>query len=257
MTELEEIKAEILSRPYDDDFSDIEKMWEILRSGGDGSHYTPRDVARMLAANTLVPVLLRCTTLDDIRNLRICDPACGMGVFLCAAAELVEARWLDLGGNPDDVPYARTLHGVELHADTADICAHLLSHRLRSTVRVSCADSLFNPPSAHVYLGNPPFLGSKRISTIYGDKYKSDLQSEYPGSMSNLALYFLRMATSQPPCESVGLVLPSNVFKGRDVDHVRRMLSAGWEITYADTDVPWPGDAQVHVCYVAMERTNA
>lgn len=56
-----------------------------------GRHYTPRPLAREVVRRALAP-LLAARARDDVRALRVCDPAMGGGVFLLEALrQLAEA----------------------------------------------------------------------------------------------------------------------------------------------------------------------
>src|SRR5690606_16511694 len=72
-----------------------------------GTFYTPRDLADLLVADTLAP-LVAGRTPDEILALRVLDPAAGSGAILASAARYLlsalEAAWVREGrGGPLDV----------------------------------------------------------------------------------------------------------------------------------------------------------
>lgn len=86
-----------------------------------GSYYTPRVLIDTLLATTLDPVLERAAARGltaDLLKLRVCDPACGSGAFLVAAAQRIAAKYAALKTG-DDEPSPRAvsdaMHEVVRH----------------------------------------------------------------------------------------------------------------------------------------------
>lgn len=106
-----------------------------------GSYYTPRELVHELVESALVPVLAErlaaCTTKEEkeraILSLTVCDPACGSGHFLLAAArrlgrELAKVRTEEEEPAPEvtreatrDV-IARCIHGVDVNPLAVELC---------------------------------------------------------------------------------------------------------------------------------------
>lgn len=106
-----------------------------------GSYYTPRELVHELVESALVPVLDdrlgACSTKEEkeraILSLTVCDPACGSGHFLLAAArrlgrELAKVRTEEEEPAPEvtreatrDV-IARCIHGVDLNPLAVELC---------------------------------------------------------------------------------------------------------------------------------------
>jgi len=90
-----------------------------------GTFYTPAAVVQRVVAEVLHT---HAPTDDELRALRVLDPACGSGAFLLGAlsqlAELRVQRGIDsdIAAARSDV-VARGLHGVDLLDDAALICA--------------------------------------------------------------------------------------------------------------------------------------
>lgn len=54
-----------------------------------GIYYTPNYIVDYIVKNALGPVLDRCKTIEDIKKIKVLDPACGSGSFLIKAFELI------------------------------------------------------------------------------------------------------------------------------------------------------------------------
>lgn len=59
-----------------------------------GSYYTPDDVVQYILAETLEP-LLKGKSSDQLKEMRVCDPAAGSGHFLSAALKLMTKYFLE------------------------------------------------------------------------------------------------------------------------------------------------------------------
>lgn len=102
-----------------------------------GSYYTPDSLVQCLLDTALDPVLAEAAAKSDpeqaILALKVCDPACGSGHFLIAAAHRI-ARRLAIERTGDDEPapeasraslrdvVGRCLYGVDLNPMAAELC---------------------------------------------------------------------------------------------------------------------------------------
>ena len=69
-----------------------------------GSHYTPRSLTEPIVRHTLAPLLGEQPTVDQILDLRVCDPAMGSGAFLAEACrqlgDALARAWTREGRGP-------------------------------------------------------------------------------------------------------------------------------------------------------------
>ncbi len=70
----------------------VETKPEVRKAGG--VYYTPQYIVEYIVENTVGNLLKKCKTPDDVRKLRICDPACGSGSFLLGAFDAL-IRWCE------------------------------------------------------------------------------------------------------------------------------------------------------------------
>ena len=102
-----------------------------------GSYYTPSSLVQCLLDSALDPVLDEVTRKDDpeeaILDLKVCDPACGSGHFLVAAAHRIAKRLAairtgDDEPSPDSVRKAlrdvvgHCIYGVDLNPMAVELC---------------------------------------------------------------------------------------------------------------------------------------
>jgi type II restriction/modification system DNA methylase subunit YeeA len=150
--------------------------------------------------------------LDQVRAVRVLDPACGSGNFLYLALRALKdlEREAILWGSltfrtamqfPQVGPQA--VRGIELNSYAAELArvviwigeiqwmlsngfAYIRDPILRPLESIECRDAvldLSDPdhpaepewPKADAIIGNPPFVGGKLLRTNLGDKYVDDL----------------------------------------------------------------------------------
>ncbi|MEM4271435.1 MAG: N-6 DNA methylase, partial [Candidatus Pacearchaeota archaeon] len=69
----------------------IEYKAEVRKAGG--VYYTPEYIVRYIVENTLGEKLKECKKIEDLFELKICDPACGSGSFLLGAYDYL-IKWV-------------------------------------------------------------------------------------------------------------------------------------------------------------------
>jgi len=237
-----------------------------------------------------------------LQSLRVLDPACGSGNFLYIAYRemrrveaLILARENELSRKQvvgqaafshvsprqfygmDILPFA-----VELAKVTLSLAPKLSADELHSTeatlpldnldANIVAKDALINAdgsraewPAADVVIGNPPFLGAKRLKPERGADYVNKVRKAYaevPG-MADYCVYWFRRAhdhvkpaTADDPFRGrVGLVGTQNIRNNQSrvggLDHV---VKSGI-IVEAVENQPWSGEANVHVSIANWVKT--
>lgn len=116
-------------------------------------------------------------------------------------------------------------------------------------------------PGFDAIVGNPPFLGGRRLSTAFGFAYAEAIRILVLGTKgsSNLIGYFLALfARLARPDGYFGLVATSSVIEGETRSTtLRPMLLGRFSIIWARSKMPWPGKAGVHVVQLCMKSGKA
>jgi hypothetical protein len=232
--------------------------------------------------------------LFALQQFRVLDPACGSGNFLYMgynALKDLEAKALK---NIQDRRKAEALKGqvafgfvttnqfygmdtdpfaVELARVTLMIARKVAHDRLGLTEQelpldnldknIIQADALFeNWPEADAIIGNPPFLGGKRIRAELGNKYIEAIFETFPDThnFADLCCYWFRRAHEKVKNGArAGLVGTNMVRRGYNrrasLDYITQN---GGHIHDAVSSQQWSGDASVHVSIVnwSSERPN-
>lgn len=234
--------------------------------------------------------------LADMQAFRVLDPACGSGNFLYVAyremrrleSEAIEKmRSLSRGGNvaasfaafshvqPDHFMGIDTnKFAVEIAKITLLLAKKLAADELRDEddtavlpldnldESIIVGDALFvSWPRADAIVGNPPFLGRRKMVEELGAVYSSRLASRYPNvsGVSDFVCYWFPLAHDALPFGGrAGLVGTKTIKQGSSrkssLDYI---VDNGGEIIEAVSHKAWSGEANVTVSIVNWQKGGA
>ncbi len=238
-----------------------------------------------------------------MHHYTVLDPACGSGNFLYIAYRELKRLEVRLHERIDELSAraapeqrvfgfvtASNFHGMdilpfavelakvtmmigrklaidELHIDEPALPLDNLDDNFRA------CDALIDPsgnptawPRADVIIGNPPFLGAKRLKPERGPDYVNAIRRLYPDvpGMADYCVYWFRRTHDHlPPCTAkaplagrAGLVGTQNIRNNQSrvggLDHVAKTGT----IVEAVDNQPWSGEANVHVSIVNWVKTQ-
>ncbi len=228
--------------------------------------------------------------LHRLQQFRVLDPACGSGNFLLLTLlglkdlehqVITEAESLGLARQfPAIGP--ENLLGIEINPFAAELARvslwigeiqWMLNHGfalsrspiLRNLDNIQLRDAILNPdgtepdwPEVDVIVGNPPFLGDKKMLAALGDDYVKRLRSLYQGRVpggADLVTYWFEKARAQIEAGKVrlaGLVATNSIRQKRNRPVLEAIRESGTIFT-AWSDEPWINDgAAVRVSLVAF-----
>ena len=230
----------------------------------DGVHYTPSALARFLVEQAI-------SALGYVPQ-QICDPTCGAGSFLLAAAdaladrgvavaEIVEQRLF--GGEID--PQARALAQDSLRAWAEQRIGRVAGSRLRPQVAIG--DMLLRTPESWVgrnpegwdlIIGNPPFLSQLATRTSRSSAVRQAVQQRFGeiGVYADSASLFL-LGALEMVCEGgvVVMVQPQSFLATRDTAAVRSSLLGSAQLRGIWASEAEFFEASVRVCAPVLQRS--
>ncbi|MCG3206891.1 MAG: hypothetical protein FOGNACKC_00490 [Anaerolineae bacterium] len=233
---------------------------------------------------------------DDIAAVKVLDPACGSGNFLYVALK----QLLDLqkevstfAGQVAAQPFFPSvdpaqLYGIELNPYAQELAQATVwigyiqwlndngyglpsepilkpLHNIVQMDAILAYDDSGRPvepawPAADVVIGNPPFLGDKKMRSEMGDKYVDDLRGLYeiPGQ-SDLVCYWFEKSRElilNNKLQRAGLLATQGIRGGANRVVLERIKQTG-DIFWAQSDRNWVLDgATVHVSMVGFDAGN-
>jgi type II restriction/modification system DNA methylase subunit YeeA len=230
--------------------------------------------------------------MQRLTGYRVLDPACGSGNFLYLALQalkdLEHKAMLDaevLGMNMGFAGFHTGPHnvlGIELNSYAAEMARvtvwigeiqWMLKHGmpyatspiLKPLDTIACRDAVLNDdggeanwPDCDAVVGNPPFLGDKKMRSELGDAYTDALRRGYAGRVpggADLVTYWFEKARSQieqGKCRRAGLVATNSIRQKRNRQVLERILATG-DIFHAWSDEDWINEgAAVRVSLVCF-----
>jgi hypothetical protein len=132
---------------------------------------------------------------------------------------------------------------------------------------IECRDALLNPdgseaewPDADVIIGNPPFLGDKRMISVLGEHQVAAVRQAFKGRVpggADLVAYWIDKgwrAVEKGHTQRAGLVATQSIRRGASNQPLKRIAAEG-RIFNAWEDEPWVVEgAAVRVSIVCFEK---
>jgi len=239
---------------------------------------------------------LLLTFTDEIAAMRVLDPACGSGNFLYVALKRLLDLWKEVSlfasanGVAGLLPYTvgpQQLYGIELNVYAHELASVVVwigyiqwlhdngfgipedpilkpLHNIRHMDAVLSHDDAGQPmepvwPESDVIVGNPPFLGDKKMRTELGHAYVEDLRKLYEGRVpggADLVAYWFERARELIAAGSLkraGLLATNSLAGGINRRVLDRIKHTG-DIFLAWDDRPWIlNGAAVRVAMVGFD----
>ena len=233
--------------------------------------------------------------LQRLESIRVLDPACGSGNFLYLSllglkdlehAVITEAEELGLERFFPAVG-PQSVMGIEVNVYAAELARvtvwigqiqWMLRHGwglskdpiLKPLDQIACRDALLNPdgteaewPEADCIVGNPPFLGDKKMIAEMGEGYVEALRERYkgrvPGGADLVTYWFAKAweAIKGGKAQRAGLVATNSIRGGQNRKVLDTIAGEG-RIFEAWSDEPWLLDgAAVRVSIVCFGPATA
>ncbi len=231
--------------------------------------------------------------VEQMRSFHVLDPACGCGNFLYVVyremkrlESAVAQAWTQAYRNvakrradiapPPPLPYFTLdqIHGIELDPFACFLARvvlwigeHMAKRELALEERtlplknldnqVLHADALLvdwpRPDGELAIVGNPPYLGVRKLRGELGDEYVEQLFARYPDNRAAdyVTYWFTRAVDVLRPGERAGFVATNSIAQNESREaSIDRIVERGGTLTSAWRSYPWPGEAAVHIAIV-------
>jgi type II restriction/modification system DNA methylase subunit YeeA len=237
---------------------------------------------------------------SELATITVLDPACGSGNFLYLALALLLDLWKEVSNfmaelgfprlmpTPDVSPSPLQLHGIEINEYAHELAQTTIwigyiqwfvqngfgfppEPILKPIDTVAQMDAILtfdesgqplepDWPKADVIVGNPPFLGDKKMRAELGDEYVDALRRLYEGRIpgqSDLVCYWFEKARAMieaGQAKQAGLLATNSVRGGANREVLKRIKKTG-DIFWAISDRDWILDgAAVNVSMVGFDN---
>ncbi|MGJ0512604.1 class I SAM-dependent DNA methyltransferase [Methylocystis sp.] len=233
--------------------------------------------------------------LDRLRKFTVLDPACGSGNFLYLALLALKDLEHRFGIEAEALGLQRefatigpsSVKGIEINLYAAELARVSVwigeiqwmrrngfdvsrNPILKPLDNIECRDAVLNDdgkeaqwPDANVIIGNPPFLGDRRMIAGLGEDYVSALRSTYadriPGRSDLVCFWFTKGgdAIASGRSSRVGFVATNSISGGNNLPTMEYVCTKA-RIFEAWADEPWVIDgAAVRVAIVCFSDKRA
>ena len=207
---------------------------------------------------------------DDAQKRQALDELNASTAYLRTVGDLLVAAFFN-GKKPKDRDELKKLYLGETlrHTSAADLEDALAEplERLREGEKgiqplhwqLAFPDVFGRPePGFDVFVGNPPFVGGRKIKEALGERFQDWQQALYPDSSANAdlsAFFFLRCFHLLRPDGSLGLIATNTIAQGDTRSTGLRWICLnGGTIYAARKRYKWPGVAAVVVSVVHLVK---
>jgi hypothetical protein len=239
---------------------------------------------RINAAHTLTELQ---ALHQELSEYKILDPACGSGNFLYVAYQELKSVEFDLlqrlqGLDPTreymSLVTPQQFFGMDINSFAVELAKVTLMIGRGVAIRklnlpesslpldtldqnIVCKDALFTDwVKADAIIGNPPFLGRKKLRQELGDEYVEKVYQKFPdvkGQPDFCVFWFRKASDLLGDKGRAGLVATNSISQvsGRKAS-LEYVVSKGGIIHDAVSTQEWSGDAAVHVSIVNWSKEN-
>jgi len=224
----------------------------------------------------------------DLLNYKVLDPACGSGNFLYIAYQelkrieqlLIHKIMSKKTTNIDQLQISfvtpHQFYGMDLNPFAVELARVTLMIARKVAIdkfnltepslpldtlddNIVCKDALFNDwVKANAIIGNPPFLGGKKLRQELGDNYTEKVYQQFPEvkGQTDFCVFWFRKAHNNLDAQGrAGLVgtnsISQNVSRNASLDYI---VSQNGFIYEAVSTQVWSGEANVHVSIVNWSK---
>jgi len=278
----------------------FESIMDSAERHASGAHYTSEADIRRVVNPTIVKYwnckIKECNDkprelkklLNEIREYKVLDPACGSGNFLFVAylelkriEQEIYERIYELTGKHEPRLLAvspKQFYGIDIKPFAVELAKLTLEIARQIAIiqynlhdeeplplqnldkNIIRADSLFAEwPETDAIIGNPPFLGGKKLREELGNEYIDKLYktfSEIKGQ-PDFCIHWFRKAHAQKRAERIGFVGTNSITQGQSREvSLKYILENGGIIHDAIPTQEWTGEANVHVSIVNWKKES-
>lgn len=161
-----------------------------------------------------------------ISDIRICDPACGSGLFVIdIITELLNlnitieeiATSLHFS-DIDRLSVAISLTNIYLHLSTRGVFNQSIKFNVR------CIDFFDDDTTYDYIITNPPYVKLQNIETIQREKLKNKYPEIFTGSIGLASLFLMKMHDNLKIGGIVGVITQNNIFTSNSSKSLRSLI---------------------------------
>ena len=291
-SDIELIVEAVLMAPLRRRWAEVERQARDLAAQRDEAQQAAAKGTKRTKLDKQISDLLRDFALE-LTTIRVLDAACGSGNFLYVSLVMLLELWREVAEvfaeltlqrlSPLEAPAPAQMHGIEINEYARELAQATIwigyiqwfvkngfgfpaEPILKPIDSIEHRDAILNPdgtepdwPECEVLVGNPPFLGGKRLRAELGDEYVEALFALYndriPHECDLVAYWFekARAMIAQGQVKRVGLLATQAIRGGANREVLKHIKETG-NIFWAQSDREWILDgAAVRVSMIGFD----
>ncbi len=161
------IDVDVLGNVYEQYLGIVQGQIADSKKRKEGIYYTPSYIVNYLTKNTLGPLLAQSSSIQNLKKIRIVDPACGSGSFLIKTLEVINDKYKKIDHTVDKSIklsiLTENIYGVDLDPQAVEIARlNLLLSSLSKKTKLPLL-------AKNIVRGNSLISGSnKELSKYFG-----------------------------------------------------------------------------------------
>lgn len=167
---------------FDEEGREITIHKDAKKRKEQGIYYTPIFVVDYIVRNALKPALDKCASIQDLKKIKVLDPACGSGSFLIKALEAIAEKYKEFGSDNEHIKrqiLLENIYGVDLDMQAVEIA------RLNLLINSLDTKGVLPMLDKNIKNGNSLISGAdedleKQFGKNWRDKKPFNWQEEFP-----------------------------------------------------------------------------
>ena len=188
-----------------------------------GITYTPNTIRVELTKTVLDEVVKN----KDIRDLKICDPCCGSGLFSITLIQELQNRGVDLIHALNEIIYFSDVDRVSVVVSIANIFSYL--KRINADVNkvklnASVNDFFILNKKFDAFITNPPYVKLQNLDDGNRLRLKEKYPSLFVGSMGLSTFFMKKMFDDLNDFGMLGIITQNNFFTSNSAKPLRKEI---------------------------------
>jgi len=212
-----------------------------------GIYYTPRWLVKYIVDRSVKQNIFNG---DDIRDIKILEPACGSGIFILYLFDILY-NWYTIHSSlsPEEairIIVENNIYGVDVDTKGINLCKYSLMIKIIRELGYmpkmkfnldNCdflKDTKFEDLKFDYIIGNPPYLENRRINKYFDKKYLKDRFKTATGRFDIFSIFIEKALELLSEGGRVAYILPATLLTNNNFTGIRSLIlenSSIYEIT--------------------------
>lgn len=190
-----------------------------------GITYTPEKIRTELTKN----VIDKLTKKFSLKNVKICDPCCGSGIFSISLIEELNSRGFKTKDIIKNNVYLSDIDPLSVALAMLNIYSYFKRKKIdlvdeKISLNASVQDFVKNEARFHAFITNPPYVKLQNLPVEAREFLKKKYPQYFMGSPGLATLFLVLMNDRLIQDGAVGIITQNNLFTSNSAQPIRKLL---------------------------------